>query len=130
MENGPPRASKIEPKSYNFSSKKVLYFSTEKCTHFCWKLAPGGVDRWASKKVLDRPGDRFGASVENGASTDTKIGFRVPFSAPERISDGKWTPKGVQNGAKKHLWTQIGGIGTSLSSQRDLEIGSRDLEVV
>ena len=45
-------------------------------------------------------------------------------------NDIKMTSKWIQNGAKKHLWTQIGGIVTSLSSQRDLEIGSRDLEVV
>ena len=41
----------------------------------------------------------------------------------------KMTPKWSQNGAKQRLWTQIGAIMTSLKPQRDLEIGSRNLEI-
>ena len=42
----------------------------------------------------------------------------------------KMTPKWTQNGAKQRLWTQIGAIMTSLRPQYDLEIGSRNLEIV
>ena len=38
------------------------------------------------------------------------------------------TPKWTQHEAKKRLWTQIGAIVTSLSTQHDLEVGSRNLE--
>ena len=66
-----------------------------------------------------------------------KIGFTIVKHTFSKIhhcpqshqNELKMISKGTQNGAKKRLWSHIGAIVTSLSSQRDLEIGSRNLEV-
>ena len=68
----------------------------------------------SKSKVLPRENTRFQRSI---------ISLKVIKMT------SKWTPNGLQMDPKTYLWTQIGAIMTSLRSQCDLEMVSRNLEV-